>query len=258
MAEGAPILRVEAVTKRFGGVTALERASLVVSAGQVVGVFGPNGSGKTTLLNVVGGFLRPDAGRVVLGAHMLTGRRPDAIARLGVARLFQRARLVSDLTVRANLLLALEHVPAGDALGGNAAMRRLRRRVEPAVGTMPAVQALGLVELLDQRAAELSYGQRKLVSVAMCLTLGSRLLMMDEPVAGLAPPTADIVLQTLRVAAANGAAVLIVEHDVAALSRTCDSLVFVVSGHPVLSGTPTAVLRDPAVLDTYVSAAAGA
>ncbi len=229
-----PLLSLGGVTKRFGGVTALDRVDLDIAVGELVGVIGPNGSGKTTLINTIAGLYRPDGGSVMLDGVALAGLAPHRIARMGVARGFQTPRLLDRTSALDNVALAARGTP--DARG--AAMHFLER--------------LGAAGDAARRCGDLSGGARRRVEIARALAAGPRLLLLDEPAAGLAPEEQDDLAMRLRLLNAEGLTVVVVEHAVPFLKSLARRMICLVEGRVAADGAPDAVTRDPQVIDAYL------
>jgi branched-chain amino acid transport system ATP-binding protein len=257
-APAQPIM-ARGLRKAFGGVTAVDDVDLEVAPGEIVGLMGPNGAGKTTVLDLLSGFVAPDGGSVHLGAADLTGISPDARARLGLGRSFQDARLFPGLTVTETVALSCERwVTSREPLA--AALRlpaSLLSEAEVAERVERILDVLRLEVFRDRFASELSTGSRRLVEFACLLAQEPGVLLLDEPSAGLARAEAEAlgpVLRTIR--DATGAALVLVEHDVALLRATCDRIVALDAGRVIASGTPDEVLEDPAVVRAYLGVAA--
>lgn len=250
----AGILTTEGLTVRFGGVCALDQFSFAVGEKEVVGLIGPNGAGKTTLLNTISGFLHPNEGRVSFAGQSLTSLQPHAIARLGIARMFQDMRLAGTLTILENLLLACPHQLEESMCGLFLTPRKSRAEQKAnAIKALELLASLGLAKERGETVRHLSYGQQKLVSIACCLARDARVLLLDEPVAGVAPRMRDQILDLIRDLPGRGKSVLLVEHDIDAVRRTCDRVIFLDSGRKVSEGSAEAVLADRRVLDSYLS-----
>lgn len=232
------MLRVENVSKYFGRVRALESVSLSVREGELVGLIGPNGSGKTTLINVVTGYYVPDAGEVYLGGRKVTGLRPHEIARLGVARTFQVPRVFRSMTVTGNLMAALAY--------NREAREGAAERAEW------LLRELGLAEKRDDLASNLSGGQQRLLEIARALMLRPRLLLLDEPTAGLNPAVIERLRDLLQQVKGSGTAVLMVEHNMRVVSSFCDRVIAMNEGLVVAEGRPEEVLLNEAVIESYL------
>jgi branched-chain amino acid transport system permease protein len=232
------ILRLQGVAKKFGGVTALAGVDLEIGAGELVGIIGPNGSGKTTLINVVSGLYRSDAGRIVYAGHDIAGQPAWHIARAGIGRGFQTPRLVDDLTV-------LDNVAVAGLAAGLAA---------PAVesAALRVLRLTGLGSLALRRPGLLPGGVRRRVEIARAMMGDPRLLLLDEPAAGLTPAEQDELREILAVLNRGGVAIVVIEHSVAFLSRLVPRMICMVEGRVVADGTPSAVTTDPQVVAAYL------
>jgi neutral amino acid transport system ATP-binding protein len=238
------LLEVAGLTKRFGGVHAVDDCSLSVLEGTITALIGPNGSGKTTLFNLVTGYLPPDAGTIRFAGKPVPRPDPIRLYRLGLTRTFQQARVFARLTVRDNLLAA---VPLG--------ARAFLRNRTPAVDSRRAEEVLdqfGLLGLADALAGELSFGQRKLLEFATVLMSRPRLVLLDEPTSGVNPIMVETMERHIRTLHAAGLTFLIVEHDMSLVMRLCDPVIVIDHGSTVMEGGPGEVQADRRVLDAYL------
>jgi len=247
------LLSVEGVSRAFGGVKAVEGASFAVGAGEGHGLIGPNGAGKTTLLNLVSGLLRPTAGTIHLDGVRCDGLAPHRIAALGVTRTFQNIRLFPQLS-------ALENVLVGEHLRRRAPLWRRMVFLPSAASEERAARARAL-ELLDRvgladRAAEkagfLSYGEQRRVEIARALGSEPRVLLLDEPTAGMNPAEVDSVARLIAEVARLGHSVLLVEHNVPLVTKACHRITVLDFGRVIADGAPAEVMRNPAVVDAYL------
>jgi branched-chain amino acid transport system ATP-binding protein len=246
------LLEARDITKRFAGITALDRATLTVDEGEIVGLIGPNGAGKTTLFDCVYGLLRPDEGTVALDGRSLAGRRIHQRARLGIGRTFQRIELFTGTSVRDHLLVAER---ARDGTGG--LVRDLLGRGRPTADEQARVDEvldlLGLLPLADRPIEALSLGRARLVELGRALMIDPRLLLLDEPSSGLDGEETGIMGDVLlRVNEERGVAVLLVEHDVELVRRVTRRLYVLDFGTLIASGETAAVLGDEAVRKAYL------
>ena len=251
---GSATLAVQSLGVDFGGVRALQDVTLSVAAGQIVGLIGPNGAGKSTLLNCVSGITRPTTGTVRLGDTDLVGLRPDQIATMGLGRVFQHPQVIAELSVLDNLLVASHRRLRFSVLAEMIGLPGVRRAEDAARAEALAVaRRIGLAGSLDMLTGSLPYGHRKLLELGRVILMGARLLLLDEPIAGLnegeIEHLADLVL-ALRTE--SGLSILLVEHNMGLVRRLCDRAVVLDAGQVIAEGTPEAVLNDPRVLLAYL------
>lgn len=246
------MLRCESLSKSFGGVDALVDFSLELPDSGIVALVGPNGAGKTTLLNILTGFLQPDKGRCFLGTAEITRRRPHSIAAMGLARTFQEIRLVFQISSIENVLLPMRH-QRGETLLTALARLRANDQEQHRRAAISILEDVGLQEVANELAAELSYGQQKLLSLATCLAMDGRVLLLDEPVAGVHPGIASQILQVLEGLKHKQKLVVFIEHDIDAVRRISDSVVVMDQGVIIAFGAPSEVFACPAVREAYLA-----
>ena len=248
-----PILLVDNLNKRFDGTVALDNFSLKVQAASITGIIGPNGAGKTTLFNVITGFLPPDSGSIQYNDQQLVGMPPHQIARKGIVRTFQQLRLITRLTVLDNILLAFQN-QAGERLRNIFTFSRLIKiqEQENRKKTQELLDSLGIRDKENALVEDLSYGQQKMVSLLCCLAAGAKLVLLDEPVAGVNPEIINIILEMIRKLPEQGVTVILIEHNMDAIMRVCDNLVFMDQGKKIVEGDPEMVRNDPAVIEAYL------
>jgi ABC-type branched-subunit amino acid transport system ATPase component len=248
------LLRVADIGKKFGGIAALAGVSVDVPEGVVYGLIGPNGSGKTTLFNVITGFTRPDRGSVSFNGRSIVGMSPDAVARLGLCRTFQSSLCPARLTVMENMLLA-PRGQTGEALHG-LVLRSARVRAEERAHVERARSILVTVKIgakADEYAGNLSGGQKKLLLLAQALMAEPRLILLDEPVAGVHPVLAREIADLIRRLRDRGHNFLIVEHNMSFIRRACDRIAVLDAGRIIAEGEPESVLAREDVLSAYLA-----
>jgi len=247
------VLRCTGLSKSFDGVRALSNVELEFPVSGIVAIIGPNGAGKTTLLNVLTGFLKPDAGRCFIDDREITHLRPHHIARLGVARTFQDLRLILQVPCLENVLLARPGqggerlLPA--LLRYGVAAEEDRNRAE----ALRLLRFVGLESKATELAGELSYGQQKLLTIGCCLATEGRVLLLDEPVAGVHPEMGEKILGLLRELRQAGKLIVFVEHDLAAVRQVADTVIVMDDGKVIAQGTPQEVLERPEIMEAYLA-----
>ncbi|PWS34635.1 ABC transporter ATP-binding protein [Falsiroseomonas bella] len=241
------LLRVEGLSKRFGGVVAARDVSFDLGPGEMLAIIGPNGAGKSTTFNMVGGQLRPDSGRVVLEGAEITGRPPRAVCRLGVGRTFQVAQTFLSMSVAQNVQMALI-ARAGRTRDLFAQADALYRD-----GALALLDRVGMRSEADRPIGELAYGDVKRVELAVALAASPRLLLMDEPTAGMAPrERAGLMQLTASIARERSIGVLFTEHDMDAVFAHADRILVLVRGEIIAAGTPEEVRADEQVKRVYL------
>lgn len=248
------VLRVDHLTKRFGGVTALAEFSCAVHPGEIVGLMGPNGAGKSTFFDVVTGFLSPDEGNVQCQGHDITGVAPHRVAQLGIARTFQDLRLIRRTTVLWNVLLAFQQ-QLGEQLRNVFFRPRQTRQAEREIHrrAFALLESTGLEAHAGDPAGALSYGQQKLLSIVCCVASDAAILLLDEPAAGIALDRVPQIAAIVESLATQGKSVVVIEHDIDLLAKLCQRLIFLDAGRKVAEGTPDEVRRDVAALTAYLT-----
>ena len=246
------LLCLEAVGKRFGGVRALSDISMTVERNRIVGVIGPNGAGKTTLFNLITGAYRADSGAIVFDGRPITDWPPHRIIRAGLARTFQNIRLFAGMTVWEHLLVT-QH-PKGNALRGLLPLRWSNPAV--AARAEQVLKFFGLEKYRDVLARTLPYGIQRKVDMARALASGPKLLLLDEPVAGMNHEEADELRKLLLRLNEEGLTILLIEHDMAFVMNLCHELYVLDFGVRIAAGEPAAIRGDPVVLDAYLGSEA--
>ncbi len=251
------LLTVEGVSVSFGGVHALRDVGLDVGAAEIVGIIGPNGAGKTTLFDAISGFVTPDTGSVLLEATDVTTLSPDARARLGLGRSFQNTRLFPSMTVRENIVVALErHLKAKNPLMAAVWAPKLRQAERRAYRRADGlIELLGLQAYADKFVNELSTGSRRAVDIACVMAAQPRILLLDEPSSGLAQAeTEELGPVLVRLAKETGAGLLVIEHDMPLITSISHRMIAMELGAVVTTGPPREVVNDPRVMQSYMAA----
>ncbi len=247
------MLKISSLTKTFGAFRALNIGQINIPKGQVTGIVGPNGAGKTTLFNTVGGAFRPDGGSVTLDGVDITGLAPHKLAYQGLVRTFQISRDLGALTILENLLLARPNQSGEGIAAALFSRSRIRAEEEKAIEHARALlRRVDLWRLADQSAANLSGGQKKLLEVLRAMMLSPKVILLDEPAAGVAPTMEGVLVDFILSLKAEGVTFAIVEHDMEMIERLCDSVYVMTEGHEMMHGSFHEVTTDPRVLEAYL------
>jgi ABC-type branched-subunit amino acid transport system ATPase component len=247
------LLRCEGVTRRFGGLTAVDDVSLRVLEGEIKAVIGPNGAGKSTLFSVLSGFDRPDAGVVELEGRDITGLPPHKVARLGLVRTFQNTQLFDSMTALENVMVGgytrtrTGMVAAAFRLPGTAAEERVSRE-----DSARLLRLVGLGEQADAPAADLTQGRRRLLEVARALAAKPKVMLLDEPAAGLNNAETEELGRVLYRIRDAGTTIVVVEHDMGLVMEVSDEVVVLDRGRKIAEGPPRLIQKDPAVIAAYL------
>ena len=241
------LLEIEHLSKRFGGVVAVDDCSLSVPSGSITALIGPNGSGKTTIFNLVTGFIAKDHGSMTFKARSIDGLGPDRVYERGIGRTFQLARIFPRLTALENLLVPVRR-------------RGLRALFSRSDWSTEKSRAMNMLEFLEIShvasliGGSLSYGQRKLLELGAVMMAEPELVLLDEPAGGVNPALLERIADRLRTLNARGTTFLIVEHNMSFVMNLCSEVIVLQRGRQIAAGRPDAVRNDPAVLDAYLGA----
>ena len=247
------ILRIKNLTKRFGGLLAVNDLSFEIKRGEILGLIGPNGAGKTTVFNLVTGFLRPTRGEIIFEGHNIVGKRPSEIARLGLVRTFQSSILFKDETTFSNVMVAhhlrqktnfwemLFHTPS------------TRKEIEETkIDADKILEGMGLGSVREQYAGSLPHGLQRILGASMALAAKPELLLLDEPITGMTYQETEVMMGLIRQLNSQGLTVLLVEHNLREVMKTCHRVIVVDFGKKLAEGLPAEVRGNKAVIEAYL------
>ncbi|HEX6780054.1 MAG TPA: ABC transporter ATP-binding protein [Ktedonobacterales bacterium] len=241
------ILEARGISKAFGGIHALDACSITVEQGTITGLIGPNGSGKTTLFNIITGYEKVDTGSVVFNGTSITNAPPDRVFRLGIGRTVQLTRIFPRLTVLENMHVAAQRRDFKGLLSRWSSSHEQRRALE-------LLDFVGISQLKDMPAANLSYGQKKLLEFAFILIAEPQVILLDEPAGGVNPTMIQHLADRIRDLNKRGVTFLVVEHNMEFVMGLCHAVTVLHRGTKIAEGTPEAVRNNPAVLEAYLGA----
>lgn len=237
------------LSKKFGGVKAVQDCDFEIKKGIITALIGPNGSGKTTVFNLVSGILKPDYGRIILENDEIAGLAIEDISNLGISRVFQQSRLFENLTVRENLILALNNNDTKfwrNLFGFNKISKNEEERV------FDFLRLVGMDEFKNKKAGDLSFGQKRLIEIGRAILNPHKLLMLDEPVAGVTPPLRNKIAELLlELNNKKRDTIFLIEHDMSFTFKVADWIVVMDEGRVIAQGTPQEIKHDPRVLEAY-------
>lgn len=248
------VLEIDSLTMRFGGLTAVSDFCLILEKGELVGLIGPNGSGKTTVFNMITGFYKPTEGKIILNGAEIAGLRPDQVAALGIARIFQNSRLFRELTVLDNVLighhLRLRSSPFGAVLRLPGYAREERQALDEATTLL---EGLGLADQLGEIAGSLPYGLQRKLEVARALATKPSLLLLDEPATGMsAEETAEMMEFILKVRDDFEMTILLIEHHMGVVMGICERMLVLNYGKTIAKGSPEEIQNNAEVIEAYL------
>jgi ABC-type branched-subunit amino acid transport system ATPase component len=254
----APLLETAALSRRFGGLVAIDGVDLAIAAGAVHGLIGPNGAGKTTLLNLVSGHLAPSSGTITFEGRDITRPAPERRAAAGVRRTFQNLKLFREMTALANVMVGLHTQTRADIFHA-LARTPFQRREEAAIAARAreALDFVGLAAIADQPAGSLPYGHQRLLEIARAFVAKPKLLLLDEPAAGLNGAESRRLVDLIHSISATGITIMLVEHHMDVVMPTCDRITVLDYGRKLAEGTPAEIKRHPEVVKAYLGKALG-
>lgn len=233
------VLATDGLTKSFAGITAVDELDMTVESGELVGLIGPNGAGKTTTLNLITGFLQPTGGQIYFNGEDVTGKRPDELSKRGMGRTFQIAKPFGRLSVYENMLVPnVSYEPS---------------EKDERIWTL--LEELKLAPVAENRADEISGGQKKLLELARVLMLDPKLILLDEPAAGVNPALMDEIMEEIKRINSEGTAILVIEHDMSVIDELCERVIVMNAGQNIMTGTFDEIRLDDRVRDAYLGGA---
>ena len=247
------MLKVEHVTQKFGGLTALSEINIRINRGEIVGVIGPNGAGKTTLFNLITGIYTPTEGRICLEGEDITGKKPYRIAEMGISRTFQNIRLFKKLTVMDNVIIVMHSRTKSNLL--DAVFKTPRRRREEKAGVQKALECLDFLHLKELRyhlADSLPYGAQRRLEIARCLATSPKVILLDEPAAGMNEQETMELMEIIRKLKKGGYTILLIEHDMKFVMNICDRLYVLDYGVQIAQGLPEEIKNNQKVIEAYL------
>ena len=244
------MLVINDLSKTFGGITALKNLKLEVHTGEVLGLIGPNGSGKTTTINLVTGIYTSDAGSVILDGKPVTNQAADKITKAGMARTFQNLRIFERLTVKENIKVAQNIFYS--SIFDNLIASKKNKEQELSSENDELLKKFQLIHLNNTKAGSLSYGEKKRLEMARALAMRPKILLLDEPAAGMSPPELDWLTVTINDLRSSGLAILLVEHHMRLVMGVCDRISVLNFGNKIAEGTPSSISKDPEVITAYL------
>lgn len=247
------MLKVEHVTQKFGGLTALSEINIRINRGEIVGVIGPNGAGKTTLFNLITGIYTPTEGRICLEGEDITGKKPYRIAEMGISRTFQNIRLFKKLTVMDNVIIGMHSRTKSNLL--DAVFKTPRRRREEKAGVQKALECLDFLHLKELRyhlADSLPYGAQRRLEIARCLATSPKVILLDEPAAGMNEQETMELMEIIRKLKKGGYTILLIEHDMKFVMNICDRLYMLDYGVQIAQGLPEEIKNNQKVIEAYL------
>lgn len=248
-----PILEIQNVTKKFGGLTALDAVNFAVAAGNIHGLIGPNGAGKSTMFKNITGFYSPDQGNIIYQGQNITAKKPHVIATIGIVRTFQETTLFQELTVFENVLLGCHNQVKNNlfyAILGLDQHQKLARQ-----NSTEVLEFMGLSDRSEQLASALPLGSQRALAISIALASKPKLILMDEPFAGMNPDETNHMMELMRKVQQTGITIILVEHDMKAVMGLCDYLTVLNFGQLLAQGTPQEISQNNKVIEAYLGMA---
>ena len=247
------LLKIRNCNKHFDGITALDDFSCDINKNEIVGLIGPNGAGKSTLFNVITGFIPIDSGKIDFNNYSISKKTPSKINNYGISRTFQDLRLIRQMTVMDNILLSFKNQP-GEHLENvffrNKKVKKIESENKKKASDL--LKHAGISEKANDPANDLSYGQQKLLSIICCLASDAELLLLDEPIAGINPSMIENILSIITELPGKGKSVILIEHNMDAISQVCKRVIFMDAGKKISEGPTEQVRNDPKVIEAYL------
>lgn len=248
------ILKIENVSKNFGGVKALSGVSTEIRKGTIHAIIGPNGSGKTTLINVITGFYKPETGHIVFHSEDIGGKKPYLIARSGIGRTFQNLRLFDSMTARENIVAAMSNSMDENLFGAMLNLRSVRKaECDAADKADKILNRIGLSNVANRKVAMLPYGTRRLIEIGRALGLNPEILILDEPVAGMNPAESTALIKMAKsLVDEDGITIILIEHDMKVVMNYSDEITVINNGKLIARGIPKEIQANPIVIEAYL------